>query len=195
MPDKQSHLVFQSASEGQQKFDYFITGLNGAIFAYLVQAFEPERFGWNTATLEALALILLAISFFIGLKRLESVVVLMNLNHEFLAASEKAGQITKIIAEGFGDAGFNRDSGEIVLAEELPEKRDHYLKESRMAKKFYEHVAKLNKRYYKLRNLFLFLGFTTILIGKLIEPYLDTNSKGQQGNPGDPPPAISTPAD
>lgn len=171
MAEEKSMIVFEGAREGQQKFDYFVAGLTGALFAYIAQTYVPEKFGFDPAGLEPLALLFLAVSFFLALKRIELTNIIMRLNHDMLAAAEKAGNMTKALASHTGD-GFNAESGEIVPFRDLPARRQNYMLQAQAA----EHalLAKISKseRYYTYRNHFLIAGFAAIFLAKLLQPYL-----------------------
>jgi hypothetical protein len=170
MIEKTSRIVFEGARDGQQKFDYFMVGLTGALFAYIAQTYKPRELGINPSSLEPLALVFLALSFFIGLKRIETSLAAMRLNHDMLDCAEKAGLLTKAIAEGTGD-GYNAESGEFVSYQELPERRQRYMIQSQAAREVLESTINRGARYYSYRNHFLFAGFAAIFLAKLLLPY------------------------
>ena len=172
MDDKRSLKAFEYHREGAQRFDYFIAGLTGAVFAYLVQNYVPSKLDFNPHLFDLIGLISLIISFYLGLKRIEMSVVGMRLNTEMLDASEKAGVLTNAMANG-DDLGFNMQSGAIINAGDIPLMRETYMHSSKTAREALEKIATKSGRYYKWRNRFLFAGFMAILVGKIASPYFD----------------------
>lgn len=162
--------IFAGAREAQQKFDYFVTGVAGALFAYIAQTYTPKELAVAPSSLEPFALVCLALSFYFGLRRIEASVVVMRLNHEMLDCQEKAGNMTKAMFEGRG-GGFNPHSGDLIHAHELPARRDAYMKLADAAQLGAESSANRGERHYARRNLFLFSGFAAIFLAKLLQPY------------------------
>jgi len=64
--------VYDFWRDSAQRFDYFITGLIGAVVAFIAQAYAPDKIGLNPSTLETLSLVILFASFWFGFKRIES---------------------------------------------------------------------------------------------------------------------------
>jgi len=170
MSEKKSTFVFAGAREAQQKFDYFIAGVAGALFAYIAQTYTPKKISFTPASLEPLALVFLALAFFYGMKRIENTVVVMRLNHEMLDAEEKAGSMTEAMASGISH-GFNPHSGELISATELPALREFYRQQARSARDQAEVASIKGERFYTRRNQFLFAGFVAIFLTKLLQPY------------------------
>jgi hypothetical protein len=167
---ERSIIAFEGYREGIQKFDYFVSGLTGAIFAYVAQTYSPKQLGFGASSIEPLALVLLAISFFIGLKRIESSNVMMRVNHEMLDASEKAGQAATALDSGMALA---RDalSGKIVSRDQLEFNRRYQMDRSEKAAEALQAVRAKGDRHYRHRDLFLILGFIAILLAKILQPY------------------------
>lgn len=170
MTDQRSMVVFQNLSAERQKFDYFITGLTGTLFAYIVQTYTPQKLSLAASSAEPIALILLMLSFFFGLKRIEIAMVAMRLNHKSLDAAEKAGELTQAIIDG-GATGFNTETGELLNVTDLHKRRTFYMKKAKEVEDKTESVLNKALKYYNCRNFFLVAGFLVILAGKLIQPY------------------------
>jgi hypothetical protein len=45
MSDKRSIIAFEHYREGEQRFEYFITGVSTALCAYVGQTLQPHQFG------------------------------------------------------------------------------------------------------------------------------------------------------
>jgi hypothetical protein len=170
---ERSMEMFGKAHEAESKFDYFVCGVAGAIFAYIVKDFVPRKFVWGIPTLEPASLCLLAFAFYFGLKRIEASKILNHFNHEALDASERAGEMTAAL----GKAGtlFNRESGEFYSQQEIARKRQSYLLDAQAIQEILPAKHKLCVRYYKLRNFCLVWGFFAILAAKLFIPYAASN--------------------
>jgi hypothetical protein len=170
MSDEKISLLFKNAIEGQQKFDYFISGFTGALFAYTAQTYIPQRLDFGPSAIEPFALLLLALSFFFGLKRIETTNLARALNHDALDAAQKAGNLTEALGRGTA-RGFNPHSGEIMTQENIAYRRELNIALSKQAEDEFNKVAARGERYYNFRNLFLQAGFLAILVAKLLEPY------------------------
>lgn len=170
MSHDRSLVAFQLAREAQQKFDYFITGLTSALFAYLAQDYQPSQLGLSVKTFEAAALICFVVSFFSGLKRIEISNVFLVTNQSALHASACAGQLTTALNKGPSDM-YNSESGELVSFEELTKRRERYMEEAEMARNSLNINTRKGCHYYLLRNYSLFLGFISLLLSKLLQPY------------------------
>jgi hypothetical protein len=63
--------LYKKGKDAADKFDYFVCTVSGAIFAYIAQHYTPKVLAINAALLEPVSLLVLAGSFFCGLKRIE----------------------------------------------------------------------------------------------------------------------------
>jgi hypothetical protein len=66
-----TYELYSKSRDSLEKFDYFICSVAGAIFAYVAQHYTPKVLAIDAATLEPVSLVLLAASFFCGIKRIE----------------------------------------------------------------------------------------------------------------------------
>jgi hypothetical protein len=162
--------AFARAHESLEKFDYFICGVGGALFAYLGQHYLPKKFELGPSAFEPLALVLLATSFFVGLKRVEVINYLMQLNAQMLDAAEQAGGRLQALVQGPGPY-FNSVGGEVTDRQTVESERVEYLQfKEAIEKKLTEGRAKAIKLYH-IRNTFLVLGFVSIFLAKVLQPY------------------------
>jgi hypothetical protein len=91
MSEKRSIIAFEHYREGEQRFEYFITGILTALCAYVGQTLQAQKFGFNPYTLEVLALALVVASIILSFKRLELGISLHRLNHALLHMGEVRG--------------------------------------------------------------------------------------------------------
>jgi hypothetical protein len=170
MAESKSIVAYQIGQESQHKFDYFITGITGAIFAYVSQAYVPHRIGLDYSVIEPIAMLFLAASFFMGLKRIESTAAVIRLNHKMLQASEKAASITDKVGQP-GTGIFVHNSGNEFTREQLIERRKMHLAEAEAAESLMQSLVSRGSRYYVLRDWSLVAGFLAIVVAKILLPY------------------------
>jgi len=170
MSDKRSLRAFDGARDGQSKFDYFVAGLTGAMFAYIVQTYTPKILSFTPDVLEPFSLLLLAVSFFLALKRIEASNLVQGCNYEHLDFAEKAGGMTEAMMKVTG-VGYNVHSGEAIHPSDLPGKREVYMQMATEAEQASQLYARRAEVWYRYRNLFLLAGFSAIFLSKLLQPY------------------------
>lgn len=163
--------MFGKSHEAGEKFDYFICGVSGALFAYIGQTYIPHKIDLSPSLLEPVSLIFLAVSFFSGLKRIETVNVCSRINHKILECSERAGNLTAQLASGAPGPFYNQDGGQIWSHSDL---ESHRLQNLKAVQDMDANLPKLRKRglyLYKMRDNFLLLGFLAIFLSKVLQPY------------------------
>ena len=158
----------QKATEG---FDYFVCGVAGAIFAYIVKDYSPQRLSLDFSLLTPTSLLLLAASFYMGLNRIENTIVCARLNARKLNASEKAESLSEILMSRQSGTPVVSLAGKPETMETVASRRDHYLAELSNLTRDFEKRRGRALLYYKLRDKFLILGFITILCAKIAQPY------------------------
>jgi len=167
MSEKRSVIAFEHYREGEQRFEYFITGISTALCAYVGQTLQPQRFGYNPYTLEVFSLALIVISLIFGFKRIELGISLKLLNHHMLHLGEVRGTLLSN-PQGF----LNQDSGQVMTPGDIIKAIN------RIDKDLPTTFAKMKKakaeilKYYKCRNLFLLVGFVGLFISKILVPYV-----------------------
>jgi len=166
--------VFIASLEGDQKFDYFVCGVAGALFAYIGQTYTPHKIELSISLFEPASLILLALAFFAGLHRIQTVNVISRINHKVLRAHEEAARLTEQMASGgtihypMGGQILDRSSAEAFV--------DKRLKSAlRMESKLLAQ-GKRSERLYKTRDRLLLCGFVAIFFSKVLQPYASAPS-------------------
>jgi hypothetical protein len=169
MSERKSLPLYQSYQESGEKFDYFVCGVAAALFAYIGQNYSPKPLGFDLNLLEPLSLLLLASSFFVGLKHLETCVHLRKYNFLNIDAGERAGNLTEALAKP--GLQFNPSTGEMWTIEKIMARReDAIIKSQVIEQKMDKEVRKAN-RLNKVRDWILMLGFLVVLLSKITEPY------------------------
>ena len=181
---ERSVQAFDAQHKAAHQFDYFVCGVAGAIFAYIVKDYSPHKLAFDLSILTPAALVCLAGSFFAGLKRIESTIAAMRFNAAQLNLSEKAGHLTEVIMKsGWPSEFYDKQTGEVGTTEQLPSRRDAFREGSKKAKTHVERNAEKAKTYYNLRNRLLILGFIAILAAKVAQPYSTRPAVGKTNVP------------
>lgn len=162
--------TYQNFHQGTQKFDYFICGLASALFAYLSQTYKPQPIEWGPALITPLALILLAASVFTGLLKIEQILKLTGANSKLLLFQKNISDLRNAIANR-RDGYFTFPTGHIVGPQDY-EKALEIIKENEQEiKDNMSEDIEISLKWYRIRNLCLGLGFTAVILGKILEPY------------------------
>jgi hypothetical protein len=164
--------VYDLVHAAEVKFDYFVCSVSGALFAYIAQTYAPQKIELGIPILMPLSLIFLAASFYCGLRRIEKSKVLTKINYSMLDAAEKAGEATKGLTSEFkSEKIYNELSGEIYSRQELTARRAKFMEAAAKYSADFKNVQNASYNLYRLRDLFLVLGFFSILAAKLLQPY------------------------
>jgi hypothetical protein len=147
--------IFQSSQEAQRKFDYFVTGLTGAVLSYLSQSYQPHRVGWNTESLTPIALIFLVGSFVLGFRRIEVSNHVAVLNHSFLFAGEQANKAVEVLSGGIW---IDKATGRAVPIAEAQLRLSSWTAIKDEAHEKMTKAADRSGQYYNWRNWLLYAG-------------------------------------
>ena len=169
MGSERSDSVFAYHRAASEKFDYFVTGLTGALCAYISQTFTPERISLSPASLELAALLILVASVFAGFKRIEISLVATRYNAHTLRLQEQRGQLVSKLG---GSPLVNSATGEIlspvsvqtkiqVITEVLPEFDKNATDNS-----------EASGNWYHARNWLLMVGFLMLVASRVWHAYL-----------------------
>ena len=168
MGTERSDSVFTYYRAASEKFDYFVTGLTGALCAYISQTFTPERLSISPASLELAALLTLVVSVIAGFKRIEASLIATRYNAHTLRLQEQRGQMVAKLSRA---PLVNSAAGEIlnpvsvqtkiqVIAEVLPE-----------FEKSANDKAEASGNWYKTRNWLLMVGFLMLVASRVWRAY------------------------
>jgi hypothetical protein len=169
MSDSKSfRQLYQTSTEAQDTFDYFICATTGALVAYIVQSYTPQRLALNPSSLEPLAILLLAGSFFLGLKRIEAGNLMKKVTARIHFLADQMSEITTALAEP--KPKIDR-SGRLLDPTQLAKEREDHERSMVSLEEQRIRVQQTTKTYYQLRNHFLLAGFLAIFVAKLGQPY------------------------
>jgi hypothetical protein len=156
-----------------QQFDYFLTGLNGALCAYIIQHLQPQKISFSPYTLELIALFTLIGSLVISLKTIETTIELLKINHIRLDKGDTLSKLTSLLAEGgSGPVLLTHDGkSEVVGPEAVARKAQTLQVEVEALKEIEEDLMTRGGKGYRWRSRLLILGFILLAASKIIEPY------------------------
>jgi hypothetical protein len=170
MPTERSDATHGFYRDASQKFDYFVTGLTGTLTAYVGQTIHPFRLGANPATVELVALGLLVASVACGLKRIEATVTIYKLTSQRLYSEEAAGSLMD--AAQHGQTMLNKSTGTVIGPEQaIRDAQAHQARAGALFKEIEDAIAVASSRY-SWRNWLLFLGFTTLVLARILPAYI-----------------------
>jgi len=165
---ERSLVAFDNWKTSQEKFDYFILGVIGALCAYLSQNIALQPLGVNSSTLELLALLVVLLSGIFGFLRIEYSVEAHGINHQQLHLSQKKGQL---VTNYSGGLMVNTHTGEALT----PKDARVEIRAIEQALPVIEtQIIRLQSKtgtYYKLRNYCLLIGFLMIIGAKIYAAY------------------------
>jgi len=154
MPEQERSLIaYEIWQKANERFDYFITGVTGAMCAYLVQTMKIQPISASPNTLELVSLGVLVFSTFAGAKRIEAAINVHRLNHVMLHHQEMRGNLLNS-----GDPGVAREA---QIHGELADK----------TRPMADAEAKKTSRWGKGRNISLFAGVLIIIAAKIWAAY------------------------
>jgi hypothetical protein len=169
MPTDRSDAAYEYWRESSEKFDYFVTGLTGALAAYIGQTLLPVRLGINPQTLELISLGCLVASVLFGFIRIEKNVTILRVQSQRLYAEEARGSLTEAAQNG---PALNAATGEIVSTAELRRRATERSATIELAESTLTKLSESSARFYSLRDSLLFVGFLLLVIAKILPAYL-----------------------
>lgn len=165
---ERSLMTFEHYREASQRFDYFITGLSGALCAYIAQTFQPEKIAVSPKTLELIALLLLIGSVIAGFKRIEAIIQTHKLNHQKLDLTEKTGAI---LTNFNGQPMVNILSGDVLQPDQAETTVLLLKSQIPIIENSLDKWVGLSGTAYSIRNWMLILGFLSLVVAKVWSAY------------------------
>jgi hypothetical protein len=163
-------------TDSVEKFDYFIVGLAGALFAYIGQNYVPHKFDSAYSTLTPLALLYLILAFVFGCRRIYLANIGKKLNKEFVKEHEDCRHLTETIDKYHSSqtlvAPIDKITGETVSIEFLTKRREKKLAYKHELERKARLKIKWANSYERFRDICLVLGFILILAAKVFQPYM-----------------------
>lgn len=177
MSHEVAKTLYNASHEAGQKLEYFITGVIGAMFAYSVQNYTPHIIGWDARTLEPIAILCLAVSFFCGLKRIEA-------HYHHLGISYEKNQ-------AIGDAKVMDEALRLIHAdplrhqprqsiEDIQKSLEISVSRAKSATPILDRLDRQIGALYRARNWLMLAGFFLIVAAKIADPYSTTTKQPTQ---------------
>lgn len=169
MATERSDKVHEGWRQASEKFDYFITGVTGALCAYITQTFKVQPLSVSPNTAELGALLLLVASVYAGFKRIESIVEVQRQSHNELYIGERLG---KLLAKYKGQPLANYATGELMLPDHVEAEIAQLRSAKPKAKANADRFSSLALTCYVWRNRLLAGGFLTLIAAKVWGAYV-----------------------
>lgn len=165
---ERSVLAYQTWANAQEKFDYFVLGVIGALCAYLSQSIAPAPLAFNAGTLEIFALIVFIASAISAFLRLETAITLYSVGHQLLSLSEKKGQL---VSNFEGGSMINKQTGQVLTVKKVAIEVAVIDKALPELEKSVESLKQKTVVLYNVRNYLLLTGFLLLVGAKLWAAY------------------------
>ena len=170
MGTERSDVAYGHWREANEKFDYLVTGVSGALTAYIGQNIHPVRLGANPQTVEVLALSLLVASLICAFRRIEATVHLYRLQTQQLYAQEARG--SSLSATQAGGLMINQATGDIYRPQQLVQRAAEFEAAGKKLDPVIDGLIGQVTPLYHWRNRFLFSGFAMLVVARLLPAYL-----------------------
>lgn len=161
--------IFSAYQEAEEKFDYFVCSVAGALFAYAGQNYVPVKLAWSPVLFEPLALLFLIGSFFAGARRIELRTRVKMANYAALDAEEKAEACEEGLKSG---APFFQHGAETVSRDDLHRRRIEMLGKAAGCHEAMKKMSDKTQFWFWVRNGLLYGGLITLLAARVLKPYL-----------------------
>lgn len=170
MDDESSLKFYGWWLEADQKFDYFMVGLSGALAGYLGQGFSPEYLGWSPDMVELASILLFVAAVFAGLKRIEKSVHLIRVNYHLVTKRDLANTVAQAIRDG--TPFVERGTDKVMAPDELKKHQTEVEKSVQFAKDLIDKIGKKSHFWYWVRTYALVVGLTMLIIARVWKAYL-----------------------
>lgn len=169
MDESQTVLeIYKKGHEAADKFDYFVCTVAGAIFAYDAEHYTPKHFGFDFYLLEPISLLLLAMAFVFGLKRIESVRTTTLLNHNMVDCTLRAKELSQMLEN---QVPIRNYAGQLRDPAEVRRERQSFVDDVKKYSAMNRVEMLRAGKFQRLRDLFLIAGFAAIFLAKVLKPY------------------------
>jgi hypothetical protein len=169
MAGEHSAKAYDYWRQASEKFDYFVTGLSGALVAYIGQTIEPHRIGLSAESAELAALGLLAASVVAGFKRIETNVTFLSIMQKDAKNDETKNELRSISGHALV---VDLASGLPLSPGEIAARITKHEVVSKAAEEKLDELKAQSVSWYRWRNRLLMAGFAALVIAKLLPAYL-----------------------
>lgn len=186
-PGSGTRALYSKGHEAASGFDYFVCGVAGAMFAYTAEHYSLKKFALDFSLLEPFSLLLLAVSFYCGLRRLHFASFGAQIDHDLADLQTKMTQIGDLLKKTIQEPNGNElDRQKLVM---------DYRKYASRAEAWEARLPDVNAaagKYYRVRDIFLMFGFALVFFAKVLQPYQPSFAPPQE--PSSPMLTASPPA-
>lgn len=169
MGTERSDVMYGYWRDASDKFDYFVVGGAGALAAYVGQNLQVTSLGWNAATVELGALILLVGAVIFGFKRIENNVEVFKAMHKRLYAEEARGSLVEAASKG---PSVNAATGDVLAPHVMRALAEQHDAQRIALRKVLEDRVKQSGAFYIWRNRLLLNGFALLVFARVIKAYI-----------------------
>ncbi len=166
---ERSDIVYGHLNEANQRFEYFVLGLSGALVSYSAQALKPHKLDWSAYSLEIFCLALLILSILVGFKMLELAIHCKRLNADALHLGETRGKLKAAYAKG--GSALNEATGVVHTNQSLMEQIARLDQNIPKVQEALARFSAKGPKLYKIRNRLLGIGFLGLFIARVLTVY------------------------
>jgi hypothetical protein len=167
--ERQSYKMHQAYLVSEEKFDYFILGVIGALSAYLSQNITFLEFGFNNGTLGLVALLIIIVSGIFGYNRIEKCILVKKIDVKIASSYEDQENYVSAKSDSLiGGVSHNKLTGERLSTHDVNKKLEYNKQLTSNLNDKVELLIDKTVIYYRLRNWCLILGFILIVIAKVL---------------------------
>lgn len=167
--ENRSFEAWKKWKEAQQKYDYYIVALSSALFAYIGSNFSIESTSNTQGIFELLSLVSIFSSIAYGLLRLETDLSIQSTDFRKAYAQEHLEVANKILHIPLN--ALDGDTGKTISIEEAKERQENLNKFLVKSNETLNFLNKQSERFFVIRNIGLFFGFTLLLASKILGLY------------------------
>ncbi|WP_411825418.1 hypothetical protein [Luteolibacter sp. AS25] len=166
-----ANTLYQATQAAEQKFEYFITGAIGAMFAYSVQSFIPRCIDSIFAALEPVAIICFAVAFLCGLRRMECLFNFLGISYEKNLALGDA-KVTEEALRRMAADPIQYRLREGLSVEAVAKDAQADRSRAKSADPLLDSLGKKVRTLHHWRNRLMIAGFFLIFSARIVTPYL-----------------------
>lgn len=165
---QRSFDAFKLWKDAQLKFDYYMVGLIAAVFTYTASKFIPEEIAFSQNSFELLAVVFLAISFYLGLKRLEIDLVIQTISLKKTENTEMLHVARENVLSG---GSHNLDDGTYITVDDAKKRAIECQEIKAKLDRAFKVQAKKSEKLFKFRNRSLAIALFLIVFSKVLGVY------------------------
>ncbi len=165
MSETKSDRVHELWYNSARKFDYYITGLSVALVAYWGKLLSPTTNFVSRESLLALGLLVLLVSIYLGLRRMEKDIEATASNFRYLFLAEQA----EVLESASAQSTLLHDvtQGSIQTPAQVKQRAGKFRSASKHAEDKTADLGRVSQKLYKWRNRALGFGLLLAIASRL----------------------------